>query len=121
MRARLQSWKSVQGLERAARLRLDIQHVGALERIARDRLSNQCDAEAHALSQWTRKRLTTDRPTPPAKRPLSTVMAIMEPPEDMRSMEIPLEDGGHAIVLTGLELPDRLAIDHTPTTWVRQG
>ena len=103
MRARLQSWKSVQDLERAARLRLAVQHIGELERIARDPPSDQCDAEAHTLSRWTpRKRPRTDQPTSPAKRPRSAVTTIVEPPEDMRSMEIPLEDWGDAIVWTGL-------------------
>ena len=55
MRARLQSWKLVQGVERDARLRLAVQHVGELEQIERGRLTGQYDAEVHGLSRWKYK------------------------------------------------------------------
>ena len=105
MRARLRNWKLVLGLENTALIRLAVQHVGALERTTRDLsrdLFDQCDAEAHALSRCARKRPRTYRPTLPKKRPPSAVTTILEPPEDMRPMEITLKDRGDAIVLTGL-------------------
>ena len=68
--------------------------------IARDRLSDQCDAEAQPLSRWTLNWPRRDEPPP--KWPRSAVTTILEPLEDMRSMEIPMEDRGDAIVLTGL-------------------
>ena len=42
------------------------------------------------------------RRLPLQTRPRFTAPAALEPPEDMRPMEVPLEDWGDAIILTGL-------------------
>ena len=49
--------------------------------------------------------------TGPHRQQNSAVTTILEPPEEMRPMEIPLEDRGDAIVLTGLYLRVRTATD----------
>ena len=72
----------------------------------RGRLTSRNDAETYHLSLWKLKRPRPRQLTPPSKRSRSVVTTIPEPPENMRSMEIPLEDWGDAIVLTGLQLPD---------------
>ena len=68
----------------------------------RGRLAGQYDAETHALSLWRHKRPKPHQASPPPKRPRFAAPAILEPPEDMRPMKIPLEAWGDAIVLTGL-------------------
>ena len=74
-----------------------------LERVTRGRLAGQYDAETHALSRWRHKRPRLHQAPPPQKkRPRFAAPATLEPPEDMRPMEIPLEDWGDAIILTGL-------------------
>ena len=56
MLTRLQSYKSVQSAQCAARFRLYVQHVAELERVTRSRLVSQYDAGTHALSKWRHKR-----------------------------------------------------------------
>ena len=70
--------------------------------MARGRLAGKYDAETHALSRWRHKRPRFHQASPPPKRPHFAAPAILEPPEDMPPMEIPLEDLGDAIILTGL-------------------
>ena len=94
LRTRLQSWKSVQSAECTACFRLSIQHVRELERVECSRLAGQYDAETYALSRWRHKRPRPHHASPPPKRPRFAAPAILEPPEDMRPMEIPLEDRG---------------------------
>ena len=94
MRTRLQSWKLVQSAKCATRFRLSVQHVGELERVERGRLAGQYDTEMHALSRWKHKRRRPHQASPPPKRPRFAAEATLEPPEDMRPMEIPLEDWG---------------------------
>ena len=102
MRLRLQDWSLIQGAESAARFLLSTQHVVELEQVTGHRIAGQYDAGTHVLARWRYKRPRLHEASPPPKRPRFATPAILEPPEDMRPMEVPLEDWGDAIVLTGL-------------------
>ena len=72
---------------------------GEVEQIEGGRLTSQYDAETHVLSRWKLKQPRPRQSTLPSKQPRSAITTIvLEPPEDMRSMEV----WGDAIVLTGL-------------------
>ena len=102
MRLRLQDWRLIQGAEIAARFLLSIQHVVELEQATRHRIAGQYNTSAHVLSRLRHKRPRLHETPPPPKRPCFATPVILEQPEDMRPLGVPLDDWGDAIVLTGL-------------------
>ena len=102
MHLRLQDWRPIQGAEIAARFLLSIRHVVELEQATRHRIAGQYNTGVHVLSRLRHKRPRLHETPPPPKRPRFATPAILEQPEDMQPMEVPLEDWGHAIFLTRL-------------------